>query len=78
MERFGANFTRTGRAMGRYNERQSAVYERCFVDFEDGCALVRFTERIWEVGQCTSAISSMARCGRLGAHFKRVGEESGL
>ena len=78
MERFGANFTGTERAMGRCRERQSVVYECRFVDFEDGCALARFTERIWEMEQCTSAVSSMARRGRLGAHFKCVGEEPGL
>ena len=46
--------------------------------FEDGCALARFAERIWEMGKRASAISSVARYGRLGAHFKRIGEASGL
>ena len=71
---FGANFTGTERAMGRCRERQSVVYECRFVDFEDGCALARFAERIWEMGKRASAISSVARYGRLGAHFKRIGE----
>ena len=73
MEHFGANFTGTERAMGRCRERQSVVYERGFVDFEDGCALARFTERVWEMRKRTSAL---ARRGGLGAHFKRAGEAS--
>ena len=76
MEHFGANFTGTERTMGRCCEKQPAVYERCFMDFEDGCALARSAERIREMGKRTSAISSLARCGGLGAHFKRSGEAS--
>ena len=37
-----------------------------------------FAERVWEMGKCASAISSMARCGYLGTHFKRLGETSRL
>ena len=74
MEHFGANFTGTKRAMGWHCKRQSVTYECHFMDFEDGSALARLAERIWEMGQCASTFSSMARFGRLGAHFKRLGK----
>ena len=78
MAHFSANFTGAERAMGWHCERQSVIYERGFMDFEDGSALARFAERIWEMEQRASAFSSMARFGRLGAHFKRIGKTSGL
>ncbi len=78
MEHFGANFTGAERAMGRNRERQPIIYKRGFVDFEDGSALAGFAERIWKMGQRASTISSVARRGHLGAHFKRVGEASGV
>ena len=78
MEHFGANFTGAARAMGRHCKRQSVIYERHFMDFEDGSALAGFAERIWEMGQRASTISSVAGRGSLGAHFKRVGEASGF
>ena len=78
MASFGANFTGTERAMGWHCERQSVIYECGFVDFEDRSALAGFAKRIWEMGQRASAFSSMARRGRLGAHFKRIGKTSGL
>ena len=61
MEGFSADFAGTTRAMGRDCERQSVVYERCFVDFKDGSALAGFAKRVWEMGQRASAISSVAR-----------------
>ena len=78
MESLGAHFTGTAGTMGGDCERQSVVYECRFVDPEDGCALARFAERIWEMEQCTSAVSAMAGCGRLGAHFKCVINAPGL
>ena len=78
MECFSANFTGTERTMVRNCERQSAIYECCFVDFEDRGTLARFTERVWEMGKCTSTVSALARRGCLGAHFKCAGEASGL
>ena len=71
MEHFGANFTGTKRAMGWHCKRQSVTYECHFMDFEDGSALARLAERIWEMEQCSSKISSVAGRGSLGAHFKR-------
>ena len=41
MEHFGANFTGAKGAMGRYCERQPIIYERGFMDFEDGSALAK-------------------------------------
>ena len=78
MECFSVHFAGTAGTMGWDCERQSAVHERCFVDFEDGRTLARFAERIWEMEQCTSAVSAMAGCGRLGAHFKCVINAFGL
>ena len=78
MEHFGANFTGTKRAMGWHCERQSVIYERSFVDFEDRCTMERSAERIWKMEQCTSKISTMAGRGSLGAHFKRSGKASGF
>ena len=78
MEHFGADFTGAKRTMGRNCKRQSIIYERGSVDFEDGSALAGFAERIWEMGQRASTISEMAGRGSLGAHFKRVGEASGF
>ena len=46
--------------------------------FEDGSALARLAERIWEMEQCSSAISSVAGRGSPGAHFKRSGKASGF
>ena len=46
--------------------------------FEDGSALARLAERIWEIEQCSSAISSVAGRGSPGAHFKRSGKASGF
>ena len=46
--------------------------------FEDGSALARLAERIWEMEQCPSAISSVAGRGSPGAHFKRSGKASGF
>ena len=43
------------------------------MDFEDGSALARLAKRIWEMGQCASTFSSVARFGRLGAYFKHIG-----
>ena len=78
MEHFGANFTGTKRAMGWHCKRQSVIYECHFMDFEDGSALARLAERIWEMEQCSSKISSVAGRGSLGAHFKRSGKASGF
>ena len=72
MEHFSANFAGAARTMGRYCKRQSTLYECRPLDFEDGCALARFTERVWQMGKCASAISSMARCGRLGAWLETL------
>ena len=63
MAYFGANFTGSGRVMGRCCERQSTFYQRCFVDFEDRCALARLVKRFWEMGKCTSEVPSMADAG---------------
>ena len=78
MEHFGAKFTGTKRAMGWHCKRQSVIYECHFMDFEDGSALARLAERIWEMEQCSSKISSVAGRGSLGAHFKRSGKASGF
>ena len=74
MEHFGPNFAGTVWAIGWHSERQPVVYERRFMDFK----VAGFAKRIWKVEPCTSAISSMSRRGRLGAHFKRIGKASGL
>ena len=63
MAPFGANFTVAKGTMGRCCERQPIVYERGFMDFEDGCALAGFAERIWEIGQCASAFSPWRDAG---------------
>lgn len=78
MEHFGANFTGTKGATGWHCKRQSVIYECHFMDFEDGSALARLAERIWEMEQCPSKISSVAGRGRLGAHCKRSGKASGF
>ncbi len=78
MERFSSDFTWTARAMGRHCERQSVIYECDSLDFEDRSTLAGFAERIWEMGQRASTVSEMARLGRLRAHFKCVGEASGV
>ena len=78
MEHFGADFTGTKRAMGWHCKRQSVIYECHFMDFEDGSAPARLAERIWEMEQCSSKISSVAGRGSPGAHFKRSGKASGF
>ena len=77
MARFGTEFTRVKRAMGCRGERQSAVYERRFVNFENGHSLAGFAEGIWEVEQCTPTVSSVAGRGRLEAYWRNVQALSG-
>ena len=54
--------------------KDNRLFMNAVLWIEDECALARFAERVWEIGKRASAISSVARCGCLGAHFKRIGE----